>query len=93
MSRYARDPAYPKPPRWGRLYDRHFPRDTCPASRHVRLMADALRNTRSPIRKAVIDAGLFDPDHWAGSMESAVQSLWRERAKVVGSPPQSADPS
>lgn len=78
---YERDESYGKPPRWGREYGKHFPRDTCGASRHVRLIADEiLRNPKSEVRRMLIDAG-YEPDHWASSLESTVLSLWRLRAE------------
>ena len=81
-SKYARDPEYPKPPRWGRLYDRHFPENTDPCSRHVKVIAqDILRSMTSPVRKMLIDAG-YEPDHWAHSMEITVQQLWKTRAEL-----------
>ena len=67
------------PPRWGRLYERHCPEDTDPASRHVKMIAQGLRMKRSPIRAALAD---FDPDHMAGSLEATVVALWRARARI-----------
>jgi hypothetical protein len=78
MARYARDPAYGKPPNWTRLYREHCPQRTCPASRHVRLIAGYLRDPKNPVRRAMIDAG-YEPDHWASSIECTVESLWEAR--------------
>lgn len=80
--RYARDPTYGKPPSWSRLYATHFPLDTDGASRHVKIIAqDILRDPKSPVRRMLIDAG-YEPDHWAQSMEIAVQALWKARADL-----------
>ena len=75
-----RDPAYPKPPSWGRLYRRFFPEFTCGASRHVQIFAEDIRDTRSEFR-AVIDQWQV-PDHIASSLEATVQALWQARADV-----------
>jgi hypothetical protein len=76
--RYARNVRdYPRPVNWRRLPDGGYPK-TCPASRHAAMVCDSFRDARSPVRKLLIDAG-YDPDHWAGSIESAVQSLWEAR--------------
>ena len=75
-----RDPDYGKPPRWGRLYAKHFPLDTCGTSRHVKMISEWLRDTKSPLRKVLADAG-YEPDHMARSMENTVKFLWEERAK------------
>ena len=79
MGRYARDPAYGKPPNWRAIYDEHCPVRTCPASRHTRMIAeDILRDPKSPVRRLLIDAG-YEPDHWASSIEVTVKSLWEAR--------------
>lgn len=82
-SKYARSPDHGKPPRWSSLYDRYCPEHTDPWSRHVKVISENLRNTKSEIRKILIDAG-YDPDHWAHSMEVTVTRLWQERAVAVG---------
>lgn len=76
---YRRDPSYGKPPRWGRIYDKYFPKHTCPASRHVKVIAESLRDPKSEVRRLLIDAG-YEPDHWASSLEDTVQVLWASRA-------------
>ena len=81
-SRYARDPAYPDPPDWGTLYEKHHPDHTCPASRHVVMLASDLRETSSLIRHMMINAG-YQPDHWASSMEDTVKALWEARARLA----------
>jgi len=81
MGGYARDPDYGKPPRWSRLYARFFPKHTCGSSRHARLIADSLREVRSPVRRLLIDAG-YEPDHMASSIEVTVQALWETRARL-----------
>ena len=86
--KYARDTAYSAPPRWGKLYARYFPEFTCPASRYVKLIAeDILRDPASPVRQMLIDAG-YEPDHWASSLESTVQSLWEKRAELAREAPE-----
>lgn len=81
-SKYARDPDYGKPPLWSRLYDKHFPDNTCPSSRHTKSVAqDILRDTRSPVRRMLIDAG-YEPDHWARSLEQTVIMLWEARQEI-----------
>lgn len=81
-AKYARDPDYGKPPRWGRLYDRYFPDCTDPWSRHVKLIAEGLRAIRSPTRRLLMDAG-YEPDHWAHSMEVTIERLWETRQKLA----------
>lgn len=78
-----------KPPRWDRLYARHFPVDTDGYSRHVRLIATDLRSKRSPLRKLLADAG-YEPDHLAESMEQTVVMLWRTR-ELMRTPGNSGD--
>lgn len=77
--RVPRDPLYPKPPRWSRLYARHCPNRTDPTSRHVKVIAESLRDIRSPLRAALADWG---PDHMAASMELTVKMLWEAREKI-----------
>lgn len=76
--KFPRDPIYGRPPRWGRLYAKHFPHNTDGASRHVRLIADDLRDVRSPLRALLAEAG-YEPDHMARSMEVTVKALWETR--------------
>ena len=76
--RYARNfKDYPRPDHWRKLPDGGHPK-TCPATRHAAMICDSFRDARSPIRKLLIDAG-YEPDHWAGSIECVVQSLWEAR--------------
>lgn len=82
MGKYARDPDYGKPPNWSKLYREHCPQRTDPWSRHAKIIAsDILRNTRSPVRRLLIDAG-YEPDHWAESIEVTVKNLWETRVHV-----------
>jgi hypothetical protein len=76
-----RDQTYGQPMRWGPLYKRHFPHRTDATSRHVGLIASALRDVRSPLRRLLSDAG-YEPDHWAESMEITVKMLWEAREKI-----------
>jgi len=66
-------------PRWSKVYEKHCPHDTDPASRHVKMIAEALRGKRSPLRAAVM---AYDPDHLASSLETTVLELWRARARI-----------
>lgn len=61
---------------------RDFPYNTCPASRHLEMIADAL-----------VDQGSYpmiseDPQHVAGSIYGALGSLWDARSalKTFASP-------
>jgi len=75
--RYKRDKAYGKRPKgWDK--DRGFPHRTCPASRHTAMIADSLRDPKSPMRRLLIDAG-YEPDHMASSIESTCMSVWSAR--------------
>lgn len=52
---------------------RDFPNNTCPASRHVQMMAEALAGTGSyPMFEE-------DPKHCAGSIASVVSNLYAAR--------------
>lgn len=53
---------------------RHFPHNTCPASRHVEQMADCL------LRTGRYDMFRTDPAHCAESMLGAVVALWEARS-------------
>jgi len=55
---------------------RRFPDNTCPASRHVELMADSLMNGG---RYIMFDE---DPEHCAASLYSVVASLWEARNRL-----------
>ena len=56
----------------------NFPTNTCPASRHVQMMAEILASKR---RKTDITA--WDNEHIASSLASVVASLWQARAKIA----------
>jgi hypothetical protein len=73
--KYRRDRSYPRPEGWN---DMDAWAKTCPASRHTSMIADSLRDYRSPMRRTLIDAG-FEPDHLASSIEWTVKSLWEAR--------------
>jgi hypothetical protein len=81
MKPIPRDPDYGKPPNWTKLYERHFPHRTDPTSRHARVIAGALRDTRSPLRKLLHEAG-YEPDHMASALEGTVKMLWEAREKI-----------
>lgn len=50
---------------------------TCPASRHVHLMADALAAGKPYPMIAE------DPEHCAGSLLSVLESLWKARRRIA----------
>jgi len=52
---------------------RDFPNNTCPASRHVQIMAEALAKAE---KYSMFDE---DPEHCAGSIASVVSSLYQTR--------------
>lgn len=52
---------------------RDFPVNTCPASRHVQLMAEGLSKDGYPMLQE-------DPKHCAGSLASVVGSLYEARS-------------
>ena len=54
---------------------KNFPENTCPASRHVEMIATSLINNKKyPMLEQ-------DPEHCGQSMASVVASLWEERHK------------
>ena len=56
---------------------RRFPDNTCPASRHVHLIAEQLATGRAyPMLEE-------DPQHCAGSMLSVLESLWKARTDLA----------
>jgi len=54
---------------------RQFPGNTCPASRHLHLMALGLASKRGYVML------LDEPEHCAGSMLSVLESLWKLRTQ------------
>ena len=54
---------------------RDFPRHTCPASRHLHIMADSLT------KKGGYPMLTEEPEHCAGSIYAVLASLWEARAK------------
>lgn len=59
---------------------RHFPDNTCPASRHLHIIAEQLLrgNTYWLTEPA-------DREHVAGTMLSVLESLWKARSKLTAS--------
>lgn len=57
---------------------RNFPHNTCPASRHLQMIADALVSKR---RKCPIE-DCWDAEHLASTMYSVCASLWRARTQL-----------
>lgn len=56
---------------------RNFPTNTCPASRHVHLMADALSSRKGyPMLTE-------EPENCAVSLYSVIESLWKARAELA----------
>ena len=53
-----------------------FPTNTCPASRHVRLMAERLWD------EGAYHMFATEPEHCAGSMYSTLASLWEARTAL-----------
>lgn len=59
-----------------RAFDKAFPECTDPASRHVRLMADALASGRGyPMLTE-------EPQHCALSLYATVEALWKARMEI-----------
>jgi hypothetical protein len=56
---------------------RNFPVNTCPASRHLSLMADVLASGEP--YQMLTD----DPKHCAGTMYSVLESLWKARTELA----------
>lgn len=56
---------------------RNFPDGTCPASRHVAIMADCLAFNAE---YSMLDS---EPRHCAISLASVVKSLWEARAEIA----------
>lgn len=54
---------------------RNFPHNTCPASRHLHLIADALA-TGKPYTMLQ-----EEPEHCAESMYAVLESLWKLRSR------------
>ena len=55
---------------------RNFPHNTCPASRHVQLIAEHLASGKKYPMLAE------EPEHCAGSMLSTVASLFKARTQI-----------
>jgi hypothetical protein len=57
---------------------RDFPNNTCPASRHVQLIAEAMIKAE---KYSMLDD---DPEHCAVSLASVVSSLYQTRSFLLG---------
>lgn len=55
---------------------RKFPTNTCPASRHVHIMAECLLRGGYPRFSE-------EPEHCAESMLSVLESLWKARTELA----------
>lgn len=56
---------------------RNFPNNTCSASRHLHLMAEALASGKPyPMLHE-------DPEHCAGTMLAVLESLWKARTELA----------
>ena len=56
---------------------RNFPDNTCPASRHLHLIAEALAGGRPyPMLQD-------EPEHCAGTMLAVLEALWKARTKFA----------
>lgn len=56
---------------------RNFPTNTCPASRHLHIMADVLAAGK---RYPMFDE---EPRHCAESILSMLESLWKARTRIA----------
>lgn len=56
---------------------RAFPKNTCPASRHVHIMADCLT------RKGGYPMLAEEPEHCAASLYSVLESLFKARTELA----------
>jgi hypothetical protein len=56
---------------------RRFPTNTCPASRHLHIMADCLSmgSKQYPMLQE-------DPEHCAGSIYAVLEALWKLRTEL-----------
>lgn len=55
---------------------RNFPKNTCPASRHLHMIAEALATGKPyPMLQE-------EPEHCAGTMLSVLESLWKLRTQT-----------
>lgn len=56
---------------------RRFPNNTCPASRHLHMIADAIASGRPyPMLQE-------DPEHCALTMYAVLESLWKCRTRIA----------
>lgn len=56
---------------------RRFPHNTCPASRHLHLIAERLAAGK---KYPMLDE---EPEHCAGSMLAVLEALWKARTKLA----------
>lgn len=56
---------------------RRFPDNTCPASRHLHLIAERLAAGK---KYPMLDE---EPEHCAGSMLAVLEALWKARTKLA----------
>ena len=63
---------------------RNFPTNTCPASRHLHIMADALMSGGYPMLQE-------EPEHCARSIYSVLESLWKARTNLMKHSPTTRD--
>jgi len=55
---------------------RNFPTNTCPASRHLHMMAEGLIRGGYPMLQE-------EPEHCAISILSTLEALWKARTKLI----------
>lgn len=56
---------------------RHFPDNTCPASRHLHLIAENLAAGKAcPMLQE-------EPEHCAGTMLAVLEALWKARTRLA----------
>lgn len=68
-------------PRWSKIYERFFPDQTCPMSRHVKTISEQFRRNGGPLHDAV--STYDDPVHVAESLEGTVIALWEARSLLA----------
>lgn len=73
--------AYAKQARKRAAKARNFPTNTCPASRHLHIMADLLMtpNKRDDLRYPMFRD---EPEHCAASIYDTITALWKARTEL-----------
>jgi hypothetical protein len=73
--------AYAKKARRRAATARNFPTNTCPASRHLHLMADCLMG---PNKYDELRYPMFrdEPEHCAASIYDVITALWKARTEL-----------